>query len=219
MLETAGSIVLRDEKDWDDFIASLSGPEELTLLSVSRTNTNQRVYQRHNRVLKIARLHGPDAAPILQEEAEICEMLAGSGNADFAGSTYKRLHKWEILEMPAVAGRHFDEAWRDASPGNRLLLIAQVLRKLQALTRLNVSHRDLRPGNIVVGDTGAVTLIDFGHAKRVKWPMALVNDVVGVPRSGIGPKVSFTKTLAKSTMPALGRPARSIKRTSSGPRE
>jgi len=56
------------------------------------------------------------------------------------------------------------------STGEVLALLTGVARGLAAAHARGVAHRDLKPENIVVGDDGAVKLLDFGLAKRVDAP-------------------------------------------------
>ncbi len=50
------------------------------------------------------------------------------------------------------------------SPAAALAVMAQIYDALSAAHAANVIHRDIKPGNIMIGNDGRVTLIDFGVA-------------------------------------------------------
>ncbi|MBK7536365.1 MAG: protein kinase [Myxococcales bacterium] len=77
------------------------------------------------------------------------------------------------MVMEYVAGHNLDELITDtAIPGPSLLplrigaaVFAFVAQALSAAHRAQVVHRDISPHNILVSDTGAIKLIDFGIAR------------------------------------------------------
>lgn len=71
-------------------------------------------------------------------------------------------HAYLVWEL--VRGKSLDQAEKPM-PADRVLSIAfDVVRGLGAAHRRGVLHRDIKPGNIVVADTGESKLVDFGLA-------------------------------------------------------
>jgi serine/threonine protein kinase len=56
---------------------------------------------------------------------------------------------------------------RPLAPARALELMAQAAEGLSAVHACGLLHRDLKPGNILVGDDGVPRLVDFGMAKAV----------------------------------------------------
>ena len=60
--------------------------------------------------------------------------------------------------------------------------IGQFLKGLEAIHNAGIVHRDIKPGNIMVGESGRVILMDFGLARRVeRQAMTAAGAVLGTP--------------------------------------
>ncbi|GIQ82559.1 hypothetical protein KIPB_003720, partial [Kipferlia bialata] len=68
-----------------------------------------------------------------------------------------------MLLLSPMGGRVMPGQWRAA-------LAIQLLEVLGNLHDNGIYHRDIRPGNILIGDDGNLLLIDFGAAVRVDVP-------------------------------------------------
>ena len=75
-----------------------------------------------------------------------------------------------LIEMEYVVGRSLQrlvEAQQRLEPIEALSLLVQIGSALSEAHRLGMVHRDIKPGNVLVTETGTAKLADFGLAKRV----------------------------------------------------
>lgn len=77
-----------------------------------------------------------------------------------------------FLVMDYINGRPLDRfaRERDLSTRDRLLLFAEVCEAVSDAHLRGVIHRDLKPGNILVTDSGEPRILDFGLAKQAGTP-------------------------------------------------
>ena len=84
----------------------------------------------------------------------------------------------------------------DEEPLKRL--IVQVILGLDCLHKINVTHRDLKPQNILIFEDGRVKLSDFGLSKRINSTLSKLKTMSGYGTLGfMAPEISGTVRGAK----------------------
>lgn len=106
-------------------------------------------------------LVGPAAAEQLREEARIIARLEHPGIVP--------VHDAGMLDdgrvyyaMKLVRGRRLDEL--DVTPAERLRIFTRICEPVAYAHANGVVHRDLKPQNVMVGEFGAVLVMDWGVA-------------------------------------------------------
>ncbi|NUN51307.1 MAG: protein kinase [Planctomycetaceae bacterium] len=69
-----------------------------------------------------------------------------------------------FLVMELVRGRPLDEAWAAWDLRRRVEAVERIARAIAHAHGRGVAHRDLKPGNVLVGEDGAPRVTDFGLA-------------------------------------------------------
>jgi len=72
---------------------------------------------------------------------------------------------------------------RDLDADSALLIAAEIARALSIIHTAGISHRDLKPGNIMLREDGTVALIDFGisRAPSLEIPDTVTEAIRGTP--------------------------------------
>ena len=117
--------------------------------------------------LKIARDKRAEAT--LSREAKILKQLGGGDSPALLHDGIYETRKWLAMEwhdgVPIAVA-----AQQARASGNRTQLHRLVVGLLDAYTRLHerdVVHGDIHTGNVLVDDTGKITILDFGRAQLI----------------------------------------------------
>lgn len=123
--------------------------------------------------------HGPKDELVLrfEQEAKIQGRLEHPGVVPVYdvglredGSLYftmKRVHGLTLEEIISALGRRDEEVQRRYSRRRLLTAFASVCQALAYAHSRGVIHRDLKPGNVILGEFGEVNVLDWGVAKVV----------------------------------------------------
>lgn len=97
--------------------------------------------------------------------------------------TFGELDGRLYIDMEFIEGTDVSALLREAGPldpARAVAIIAQTAMALDAMHRVGLVHRDVKPSNIMVSPTGFVHLIDFGIAHRIDQPAITAHgNVVG----------------------------------------
>ena len=154
---------------------NFSGPElqDFEVLSVLGQGSYGTVRQVRSRLDgKVYALKSATADGRSQEELEILQ-LAGSLSCPFIVRYY---HAYEEqghrhLLLGYVDGQDLERCLQQCRPWafketSVRLVAAELCLALQALHSLGIVHRDIKPGNVVLGTDGHVVLVDFNCARQ-----------------------------------------------------
>ena len=72
-----------------------------------------------------------------------------------------------FIAMELVKGKPIHQLTRDRTPGEIAESILRIARALEAVHERHILHRDIKPDNILVDQTGDPKLVDFGFSLRV----------------------------------------------------
>ncbi len=105
-----------------------------------------------------------------------CPHVVRIVDAGFAQGRY-------FLCMELVPGRTALQVLRDHGPmpvADALRVAVDLCRAVDALLEKGLVHRDIKPGNVVIGDDKRATLIDFGLAKsRTEEALTSTSEILG----------------------------------------
>jgi len=112
----------------------------------------------------------PEAARRLQREAETIALLNHPNICtifeidEHEGSRFIAMERLDGINLKLHMAR------TSLSDANIIDIARQIAAALEAAHEKGIVHRDIKPGNIMVGAGGAVKVLDFGLARRFKMP-------------------------------------------------
>ena len=92
--------------------------------------------------------------------------LMGQLNHPYVAQIYEvgRKNEHRFIVMEWVDGLPFTDAWRSLDQNARLRLYAKILEAVGAAHKRQITHRDIKPGNILVMPDLTPKILDFGIA-------------------------------------------------------
>jgi serine/threonine protein kinase len=112
----------------------------------------------------------PEAARRLQREAETIALLNHPNICtifeidEHEGSRFIAMERLDGINLKLHMAR------TSLSDANIIDIARQIAAALEAAHEKGIVHRDIKPGNIMIGAGGAVKVLDFGLARRFKMP-------------------------------------------------
>ncbi len=135
---------------------------------------------------------------------------------------FREWEDWPFLVLEYVDGSTLAKLWNGVPqpPSAVATLMETLAGAMEYVHQRGVVHRDLRPGNVLVGQDGTPKIIDFGLAKLEMWThedLTMTGQILGTPsymapeqidglKQGIGPLVDVYALGAVMYEGLTGRP-------------
>ena len=120
------------------------------------------------KVLHVEFTESPEVVMKFLKEAYATSGLEHENIVRFGDSGHEDGHWFIILEyFPSRSLREILEERGQLELDEGLAIIRQVGSALDYAHRARLLHRDIKPGNVLIGDHGHVKVVDFGLAKRL----------------------------------------------------
>ena len=114
---------------------------------------------------------------------------------------------WPFIVMEFLVGSDLKHAIRDKTTGdlsNRLRILIEGARALEYVHRNRLIHRDIKPDNLHIDESGRVRLMDFGIAKTEDMSLTKAGFQVGTPFYMAPEQVNGDKATERTDVYAYG---------------
>ena len=121
---------------------------------------------------------------------------------DISASVGKAYIAMEFVDGPNL--HRYTQQKGKIDPREAVNIIAQACSALSAIHEAGITHRDIKPDNILIGKGGLVKLTDFGLAKADDFRITQAGTVMGTPSYMSPEQVLGKDSDARSDIYALG---------------
>lgn len=162
------------------------------LLSIIGEGTTSRVYRSYNKyfkkdvVIKVLSpdltIKNPNLREIFFEEAYILSKISHPNIIKILDAD-QDIYSYTVTEF--LTGKTIEDTLKEKvflDPKEAIKIIVQICKALDYLTTLRIVHRDIKPGNIILGNDGTAKIIDFGISKIINEPVKY--SLIGGPMCG-----------------------------------
>ncbi len=166
--------------------------DSFTILELISQSSTTSVYKAHQNVLdrivllKVLHKHllrDKDLIARFTREAKACAILKSDNIVQVYDLT--DVDGAPAIVMEFVEGKSLEDLLVDAGVRSEELLLkvaTSVLRALSFAHESGVTHRDIKPGNILVSESGAIKVTDFGLAAVADAPsLTMEGSLIGTP--------------------------------------
>jgi eukaryotic-like serine/threonine-protein kinase len=147
------------------------------------------------KILHLLNAHDPEWRARMLREAHALTVLTGSAAVRVYDQTWTHDGAFCIV-MELLRGRDFEDHLRAREAAGEPLSLADlrallepVVDTLERAHAQGILHRDLKPGNVYVTESGGVRLLDFGLAKFLRMPSFTRAGIVAGSPSYIAPEI------------------------------
>ena len=124
-------------------------------------------------------------------------------------------YKTGYIIMEYIKGKNIEEFFETADEENINSVFIQIISAFLYLEQHNILHRDIRPANIMIDDTGKVKIIDFGFGKLLNgiksesasvllnWQASKIPEEIYNERYGVKTEIFYVGYLIKNLIEKL----------------
>lgn len=124
-------------------------------------------------------------------------------------------YKTGYIIMEYIKGKNIEEFFETADEENINSVFIQIISAFLYLEHHNILHRDIRPANIMIDDTGKVKIIDFGFGKLLNgiksesasvllnWQASKIPEEIYNERYGVKTEIFYVGYLIKNLIEKL----------------